>query len=155
MAGPGRVFATPSSGNVFTYSFAPRWHVDQGHHGVCASRHRLSSGRSQCAARPRAPPDAPREYGADKTVNIELGVRSTQLDGRLSIDVAAFHVDWKDIQLFEVVDNIGINTNGGKARSQGVEWTFAYVPVHGLTFDWTGAYTDAKLTSDAPAVNGK
>ena len=26
--------------------------------------------------------------------------------------------------------------------------------MHGLTFSWTGAYTDAKLTSDAPAVNG-
>jgi outer membrane receptor protein involved in Fe transport len=96
----------------------------------------------------------PQEYGADKTVNVELGVRSTQLDGRLSIDVAAFHVDWKDIQLFEVVQSVGINANGGKARSQGVEWTFGYVPVHGLTLNWTGAYTDAKLTSPAPAVNG-
>ena len=100
------------------------------------------------------PPDVPQAYGADKTINFELGVRSTQLDGRLSIDVAAFHVDWKDIQLFEIVDNVGINANGGKAKSQGVEWTFAYVPVHGLTLGWTGAYTDAKLTSPAPAVNG-
>ncbi len=65
------------------------------------------------------PPGVPQEYGADKTVNFELGVRSTQLDGRLSIDVAAFHVDWKDIQLFEVVDNIGINANGGKAQIAG------------------------------------
>ena len=81
------------------------------------------------------PPGVPQEYGADKTINFELGVRSTQLDGRLSIDVAAFHVDWKDIQLFEVVDNVGINANGGKAKSQGVEWTFAYVPVHGLTLE--------------------
>ena len=38
-----------------------------------------------------------------------------------------------------------------------MEWTFGYIPVHGLTFQWTGAYTNAKLTSDAPdlqAVNG-
>ena len=41
-----------------------------------------------------------------------------------------------------------------KARSQGLEWTVGYVPVHGLTFQWTGAYTDAKLTTDAPGVNG-
>jgi len=63
-----------------------------------------------------------------RRTNVELGIRSTQLDGLLSIDVAAFHVDWKDIQLFEVVDNTGINGNGGKARSQGLEWTVAYVP---------------------------
>jgi iron complex outermembrane receptor protein len=35
-----------------------------------------------------------------------------------------------------------------------VEWTFGYVPVHGLTFSWTGAYTHANLTSPAPAVGG-
>jgi outer membrane receptor protein involved in Fe transport len=29
-----------------------------------------------------------------------------------------------------------------------------YVPVHGLTLQWTGAYTDAKLTTPAPAVHG-
>ena len=35
-----------------------------------------------------------------------------------------------------------------------MEWTFGYLPVHGLTFNWNGAYTDAQLTSPAPAVNG-
>ena len=34
-----------------------------------------------------------------------------------------FHVDWTDIQLLEQVDITGINGNGGKAQSQGVEWT--------------------------------
>ena len=138
-------FTTPSSGNVFTYSFAPRWHVDANTmvYARLATGYRPGGPNAQ----PVAPPaGTPQEYGADKTVNVELGVRSTQLDGRLSIDVAAFHVDWKDIQLFEVVNGIGINANGGKAKSQGVEWTFAYVPVHGLTLGWTGAYTDAKLT---------
>jgi outer membrane receptor protein involved in Fe transport len=103
---------------------------------------------------PVAPPDVPRQYGADKTTNIELGVRSTQLGGALSLDLAVFHVDWKDIQLLEQVDNTGINGNGGKARSVGAEWTFGYIPVQGLTLTWTGAYTDAKLTTDAPAVHG-
>jgi outer membrane receptor protein involved in Fe transport len=103
---------------------------------------------------PAAPPDVPREYGADKTKNIELGYRSTLLQGLLSIDVAAFHVNWTNIQLLEQVDNFGINGNGGTAKSQGFEWNFGYVPVHGLTLQWTGAYTDAKLTSPAPTVGG-
>jgi outer membrane receptor protein involved in Fe transport len=102
---------------------------------------------------PNATPDVPRQYGSDKTTNIELGVRSTLVDGRLSVDLAAYHVDWKDIQLLEVISGFGINANGGTARSQGFEWSFAYLPVQGLTFQWTGAYTDAKLTSDAPAIN--
>ncbi len=59
----------------------------------------------------------------------------------------------RDIQLFEVVDNFGINANGGTARTQGLEWNFAYLPVQGLTFQWTGAFTQAKLTSAAPDLN--
>ena len=103
---------------------------------------------------PVVPAGVEREYGSDSTTNVELGVKSTQLDGLLTIDVAAFHVDWKNIQLTEVVNGFVINGNGGTARSQGIEWTFGYVPVQGLTFQWVGAYTDAKLTSPAPALNG-
>src|SRR5450432_235074 len=140
LGGGTTAFTTPSKGNVFTYSIAPRWHVDANTmvYARLATGYRPGGPNAQPIA---PPPDVPQAYGADKTVNVELGVRSTQLDGRLSIDVAAFHINWQDIQLFEVVDNVGINANGGKARSQGVEWTFGYLPVHGLTFNWTGAYT--------------
>jgi iron complex outermembrane receptor protein len=147
-------FTTPSQGNVFTYSVAPRWHVDAN----TMIYARLATGYrpgGPNALPPLAPPAVPREYGADKTTNVELGIRSTQLDGRLSIDVAAFYVDWKDIQLLEVIDTFGVDANGGKARSQGLEWTFSYIPASGLTLTWVGAFTDAELTSPAPAVNGE
>jgi outer membrane receptor protein involved in Fe transport len=146
-------FTTPSSGNVVTWSLAPRWHIDENSmlYGRIATGYRPGGPN---ALPPAAPPSTPREYQADKTKNYELGFRSTQLDGRLSIDVAAFYVDWTDIQLLEQVNGFGINGNGGKAKSQGMEWTFQYMPLHGLTFSWTGAYTDAKLTTDAPAVGG-
>jgi iron complex outermembrane recepter protein len=150
---PSQQFSTPSSGDVFTYSFAPRWHInaDSMLYLRYATGYRPGGPN---ALPPIAPPDVPREYGADKTKNIEVGYRSTLLQGLLSIDVAAFHVDWTNIQLLEQVDNTGINGNGGKAKSQGLEWNFGYVPLHGLTFQWTGAYTDAKLTTPAPAVGG-
>jgi iron complex outermembrane receptor protein len=153
LGGGTQAFTIPSTGDVFTYSFAPRWHVDANTmvYARLATGYRPGGPNAEPIA---PPPGFPQTYGADKTVNVELGVRSAQLDGRLSIDVAAFRVDWKDIQLFEVVDNLGVNANGGKARSQGVEWTFGYVPMHGLTLNWSGAYTDAKLTSPAPSVNG-
>ncbi|MGB6309374.1 MAG: TonB-dependent receptor, partial [Steroidobacteraceae bacterium] len=146
-------FTTPSEGNVFTYSLAPRWRID----ADTMIYARLATGYrpgGPNALPPLAPPGVPRQYGSDSTVNVEVGIRSTQLDGRLSIDVAAFHVDWKDIQLLEYVDNYGVDANGGTARSQGLEWTLGYVPVTGLTFAWVGAFTDAELTSNAPAVNG-
>jgi iron complex outermembrane recepter protein len=148
-----QIFSTRSNGHVFTYSVAPSWHVDANTmvYARVATGYRPGGPN---VLPPIAPPDVPRAYGADKTTNIELGIRSTQLDGLLSIDVAAFHVDWKDIQLTELVNSFNINGNGGTARSQGLEWSFGYVPVHGLTFTWTGAYTDANLTSPAPALHG-
>ena len=153
LAGGGQQFSTPSSGHVWTYSVAPRWHIDADNmlYFRWATGYRPGGPN---ALPPIVPPDVPREYGADKTSNLELGIKSTLLNGLLSIDAALFHVDWTNIQLLEQVDNTGINGNGGKAKSQGFEWTVGYVPVHGLTFQWTGAYTDAKLTTDAPGVNG-
>ena len=140
-----------SSESVWTYSLAPSWHVDANSmvYARLATGYRPGGPNAVPAG---ASASVPHQYNSDKTTNIELGIRSTQLDGRLSLDVAAFHVDWKDIQLNEVVDNVGINANGGTARSQGLEWAFGFLPVHGLTFQLTGAYTDAKLTSDAPDI---
>ncbi|HEX3914054.1 MAG TPA: TonB-dependent receptor [Steroidobacteraceae bacterium] len=146
-------FSTPSSGHVWTYSVAPRWHIDADSmlYFRWATGYRPGGPN---ALPPNAPPDVPRQYGADKTSNLELGYKATLLNGALSIDAALYHVDWNNIQLLEQVDNTGINGNGGKARSQGLEWTVGYIPLHGLTFNWSGAYTDAKLTTDAPAVQG-
>ena len=122
-----------SGEHVWTYSVAPRWHVDTN----TMLYARLATGYRPGGPNvvpPGAPADVQREYGSDRTTNVELGVKTTQLDGRLSIDVAAYHVDWKDIQLFEVVNGFGINGNGGTARSQGFEWEIGYLPVQGLTF---------------------
>ncbi|HSZ09876.1 MAG TPA: TonB-dependent receptor [Steroidobacteraceae bacterium] len=154
LAGPTPTeFSTPSKGHIFTYSVAPRWHVD----ADTMVYARLASGFRPGGPNvlpPGLPAGVPLEYGSDKTTNVELGIKSTVLDGLLSIDVAAFHVDWTNIQLLELVDGFTVNGNGGKARSQGLEWTFGYVPVHGLTLSWVGAYTDANLTSPAPAAHG-
>jgi iron complex outermembrane receptor protein len=146
------VINSSSSGNVFTYSVAPQWHVDA-NNMVYA---RLATGYRPGGPNvlpPIAPPTVEREYGADKTTNVELGVRSTQLEGTLYLDVAVYHVNWKNIQLVEEVDGFAINGNGGTARTQGVEWTVGYTPLHGLKFEWSGAYTEAKLTSPATALD--
>jgi outer membrane receptor protein involved in Fe transport len=103
---------------------------------------------------PGAPSNVPRQYGSDSTTNVELGIRTTQADGRVSIDLAAFNVDWKNIQLLEYIGAYGVDGNGGTARSQGLEMDLDFMPVSGLTLKWVGAYTDAQLTSPAPAVNG-
>ncbi|HKD54196.1 MAG TPA: TonB-dependent receptor [Steroidobacteraceae bacterium] len=155
---PPMITSGDSSDTDFTYSVAPRWHVsaDTMVYGRIATGYRPGGPND---LPPNAPPSVPRQYQADKTTNYELGVRSDLLDRRLSVDVAAFLVDWKKIQLFEQIlvagqPPFGINANGGSARTKGLEWTLGLTPVTGLTFTFTGAYVDAYLTSPAPDTGG-
>ncbi len=81
-------------------------------------------------------------------------MKAETVDRSFSIDIAAFYIDWKDIQVFGQVNNFGINFNGGKAKSQGLEFTTSLRPTQGLTFSLNGAYTDAKLKDDTPPQVG-
>ncbi len=66
-----------SSENVWTYSVAPTWHFDS----KSMMYARLATGYRPGGPNilpPNAPPDVQRQYGSDRTTNIELGVRSTQ-----------------------------------------------------------------------------
>ena len=44
-------------------------------------------------------------------------------DHLLSLEAAAFLIDWKNIQLLAQIDKLGVNVNGGAARSKGIEFT--------------------------------
>jgi iron complex outermembrane recepter protein len=143
-----------SSETVFTYSVAPRYELNK-HASIYA---RVASGY-----RPGGPnvipvgvQNVPPTYKADRLTNWELGIKAEAPDGHLwSAELAAYHIDWRDIQLFEVVNQIGINANGGKARVNGLEFSGALRPLPGLTFSANGAYTDSKLKEDTtPEVGG-
>ena len=143
-----------SSESVFTYSVAPRYELSK-HASVYA---RVASG-----FRPGgpnvipvgSPPGIPTTYKADRLTNWELGLKAEAPDAHLwSIELAAYHIDWKDIQLFEIVNQIGINANGGKAKVNGLEFSGALRPVPGLTLSSNGAYTNAKLKDDTPPLTG-
>jgi iron complex outermembrane recepter protein len=155
---PPMITSGDSTNTDFTYSIAPRWHLssDTMVYGRIATGYRPGGPN---ALPPVVPPGVERAYQPDKTTNYEVGVRTDLLDKRLSVDVAAFLVDWTKIQLFEFIQipgqpGFGINANGGTARSKGLEWTLAATPLTGLTFTLTGAYVDSYLTSAAPDAGG-
>ena len=109
---------------------------------------------------PGAPADVPLTYKPDNLTNYEIGLRTSLLDKMLTIDVAAFYIDWKDVQVTtSYVSTISgieyqITGNAGAAISKGIEWAVGLTPVKGLRFSTTGAYTDAHLTRDAPSLPG-
>ena len=101
-------------------------------------------------------------FEPDQLTSYEAGFKSAFLGGKASIESAVFHTDWKNIQLMASaparppVTYIALNygTNGGTAVSNGAEASLLFFPTDRLTIRLNGAYTDAHLTSAAPAVKG-
>jgi len=150
--GPNTLPVARSSENVFTFSVAPQFEVsDQATIYARVAKGFRPGGPNVLA--PGAPPELG-SYGSDSLISYELGVKGETVDRSFSIDIAAFYIDWKDIQVFGQVNNFGINFNGGKAKSQGLEFTTTLRPTQGLSFSLNGAYTDAKLKDDTPPQVG-
>jgi outer membrane receptor protein involved in Fe transport len=142
-----------SSEDVFTYSVAPRFELsdDVSIYARMATGYRPGGPNVLPAD---APEGTPRTYDSDRLKSYEAGIKGSWLDNRVSLDFAAYYLDWDHIQLFALVNDTGINANGGTAVSKGLELTAAAVPMEGLTVRLNGAYTDAYLTEDTDPIVG-
>jgi len=96
----------------------------------------------------------PKQFNSDSVWNYEIGGHSAWADARLQADYSIFYVDWRDIQLPFLVNGFRVLSNGGGARSQGVEFDTRWRATEAMTLGLAGAYTDATLTSPAPLVFG-
>lgn len=146
-----------SSENVFTYSVAPKFKPNKNTsiYARVAKGFR-PGGPNVLPGGVPIPPDVPLIFHSDSVISWEAGVKSESADHRFSVDAAAFHINWKNIQLFTTVSGFGVNTNGSSAKSDGFEFTAAVRPVPGLTLSANGAYTNARLTGDTPpSVGGR
>jgi len=150
-------FTNKSSEHVFTYSVAPKYKVNPNTTVYARVSKGFRPGGPNVIA-PNAPSSVPRTFHSDSVVSYELGVKAQSADHRFSIDAAAFHIKWTDIQLFTtVIANgipFGVNINGSGAKSDGLELTTTVRPVPGLDLSLNGAYTNARLTDDTPPEVG-
>jgi outer membrane receptor protein involved in Fe transport len=153
LAGGASVFSGKSSDSVFTYSIAPEFKPNRNTtiYARVAKGYRPGGPN---AVSPLAPEGVPRQFGPDSTTNYELGLKTQTPDRTLSLELTAFLIDWKDVQLLAQVEGFGVNTNGGSARSKGVEFTASANPSRFVSFYANGSYVDAELTRDAPDVVG-
>lgn len=151
--GPTALLGNRSSENVFTYSIAPKYKINDrvSLYGRIAKGFRPGGPNVLPAG---TPPGTPASYDSDSLTSYEIGLKAQSADRRFTLDVAAFHIDWSNIQLFAVVNGFGVNVNAGGANSSGVEFTATMRPVTGLNLSVNGAYTNAELTDDAPATVG-
>jgi iron complex outermembrane receptor protein len=142
---------TNSSQSVFTYSVDTKYRFNP---------ETMAYARIATGFVPGGPNDAapgvtvPATFRSSTTTNYEVGVKGSAAEGRFSYDFDVFDVEWQHIQLNQIVDNFQSVTNGGAARSDGVEGGVGFIPVQGLTLSLNGAYTNARLTQNTPASFG-
>ncbi|MBS0274240.1 MAG: TonB-dependent receptor [Proteobacteria bacterium] len=140
-----------SSENVFTWSIAPSWHLNENAMVYARVAKGYQPGGPNVLP-PAPPPAVPKSFNSDTLINYELGFKDTLDDGRLSLDVDAFYINWNSIQLLTYINSYSVNGNGGTATSKGFEWNAAWTPVDGLDFRFGGAYVDAYLTADTDPI---
>lgn len=100
-------------------------------------------------------PGVPPAVSSSKLTNYEVGLKSTLLEGRAVLNLSAFDLEWKKIQVpGSLPSGISYIANGGGARSRGLQLESTIKLAQGLELRANGSYTDAKLTDDAPTAYG-
>ncbi|MFV3126765.1 TonB-dependent receptor [Niveispirillum sp. KHB5.9] len=97
-------------------------------------------------------------YNAEKVWAYEAGVKTQWFDRRLTVNLAAFYTDYKDIQLQVFAIQNGTifqpTANAGKAHVQGLEVETRWQAGGGFTLYGAGALTDAAYDEYQDAVLG-
>lgn len=101
----------------------------------------------------------PSGAGSDDLTNYEVGLKALWLDGKVTTNLAAYYIDWRNIQVQanRQSDSVQFATNVGRAASQGLEAEITLTPVRGLTFGLNAAFNEAEvkeLTAQESVISG-
>ena len=139
-----------SEEDVFTWSLGPQLHLTDD---------AMLYGRIATGYQPGGPnvalPGVPSSVDASRLTNYELGIKSDFAGGRWLFDLAAFYIDWTDIQIGAAIGATSFLVNGGEAESEGIELTTGFQATDRLRFGFNGAYTDATVSNDVPSLSGR
>jgi iron complex outermembrane recepter protein len=91
-------------------------------------------------------------FKPDTLTSYEVGYKADFLDKRASISVSAFDIEWKNIQINTVVNTLGVVTNGGTARSKGLEFFGTLNPTPQWHLGAGLTYLDSRLTENVPGI---
>ena len=100
------------------------------------------------------PGTIPAAFKPDSLWSYEAGTKSTLMGGKLTLNAAAFYIDWKDIQQDVVLPESGFDfeTNVGKARSYGFELEARARVTEALTLNAQGGVTRATFAENMPSL---
>jgi iron complex outermembrane recepter protein len=147
--GPPADFRGSSSERVVTYMVSPRLHINDD----TMLYARVATGYRPGGPNPRVL-DMPPTVAADTLTNYEVGLKTQLLQRRALINIAAFYIDWKDIQQTVSFGQVSGIDNVGDAVSKGFELETLYSPLEPLRIGINAAYTDAQLTAPEQGISG-
>ena len=100
-------------------------------------------------------------FNDESMANFEVGVKGAMLGGMLNLGAAAFRMNYDDIQVTQQVQVlggggavVGIVTNGGKAKSEGMELEATLRPTSALRLSAGVGYVDARYTDYVDTSRG-
>jgi iron complex outermembrane receptor protein len=97
--------------------------------------------------------DIPAGFDPDTVWSYELGTKLRVTDN-LQVNMAAFRIDWEDIQATTTLScGQGFTNSGGKARSEGGELSVQYRPVSALNLYLNASYTDSYYVDAVAGAN--
>ncbi len=96
------------------------------------------------------------QYLPDKTINYEIGAKTTLADGRVTLNGAVYYIEWKDPQLTSATINasIPITVNAEGAETKGFEVSGNWVVTDAFSMRGSYSHTEATLTALAPGLVG-
>jgi outer membrane receptor protein involved in Fe transport len=95
-------------------------------------------------------------FKPDTTDNYEIGMKTTWLDNRLTVNADVFLVNWDDVQTETITVNgaLPITGNASQAQSSGMELMLRAQLTDSLSVYGSYAYTKVELTADALGAVG-
>jgi iron complex outermembrane recepter protein len=152
--GPPTVDVGNSSDHNLTYLVSPSYNLDNNNMIYIRVASGFQPGGPTGVSSSDLIKGAPETYKPSSVVSYEAGYKASLLAQRMTIELAGFDIEWKDIQVLVDTGGFLVTGNGASARSAGAELEWAWRPIGGLTVSANAAYTRAYLTSDAPAIGG-
>jgi outer membrane receptor protein involved in Fe transport len=152
--------ATPATSDTFS-TFNPRFNLsykisdDFLFYGNVAKGFR--SGAFQTPAQAATASTAlgitiPTAIDPDKVWSYEIGAKGKIFGGVITIDSAIYQIDWSNIQLQSTILGVATLSNGGNARSKGIDLGLIIKPAKGLAFQAVGNFNSTEFTSVLPAI---
>ena len=141
-------FPGESSEDVFTWSLSPQFKLNDDAMVYLRAATGYQPGGPNVAL-----PGMPPTVDSSMLASYEIGLKSAFADQRVLLDVAAYRIDWDDIQVAASFNGVGGLVNGGEATSEGLELSARFRATANLNFGINGAYNKATLKNDfQPAV---